>query len=831
MRRLRGRAGRTALILGLAFVMAVTSLPGATSTPSTQSAAPTPIPPATGTAEVAAPVAATSSLPIFDWGLAFILYGPGDDSTHFMGEGAAMVTDDHTRNITTFGGEGSGGLINYTVNYNYSTGSFNVTDILPGPTARTNASFGSDPASDFAVLFGGLTNLTTQTTTNDTWVYYFDNQTWRNVTQAIAPPAREGAAFAVNGSGPSALLEGGWDPSATINGSPATVFWNDTWSLNLTTLTWTQLHPASAPPPLYGSSLIWQNATHRYDLFGGCALECSSNLWTFSGAPGDWATVSTSGTPAARGSAAFVWDRDQGVGILEGGFAWGDAGAVALGTDYLFAPLTDSWSVLQAIGGPGPVYDAPNTWADFPGCVGFLTVGGNTALLGPPLNASVLSPAGEPSLNCFPNLISGGGSPPPPPCSVQSVPLEIRVDNNLTGVGIPNATVSFTGGCIANQVVQTDRYGEVDVTLPAPDVLNFTARAPGYRSRTIEAEFLPNTSNIITIDLSPYPSITVRAFGQNATSLAPLDNVSVVDGTFEVLGTTNFGGWFNLSVLQLPQGPATILGILANYSKASTGVQVPFSGHVWANLTLDAAGPLDVEFVSNSTGQPLANVSAQLKDVDLEGPGFLSFTSGANGWHNFSREVAGNYSVTSMLLGYGSNVTAFDHVWIDSQVVVVRLVPLLGGTLDVLVRSSSTRDPIGGAFVELVTFGNRSSSSDGWANFTGVEPPALYELIASAAGYRSNFTFVSVTYGSVIAPFPVLLTLLPPCPGSPGCLTSVTGTSPPAFGYLNGGTVTTLIVFGTPAALLLAGLAYVVVAPRRGRSSSPPAPPARRGTG
>src|SRR5579871_3835271 len=54
----------------------------------------------------------------YEWGTAQILYGPGDDTTHFMGEGAAMVADDSLRNLTTFGGEGSGGLTNWTVNYN-----------------------------------------------------------------------------------------------------------------------------------------------------------------------------------------------------------------------------------------------------------------------------------------------------------------------------------------------------------------------------------------------------------------------------------------------------------------------------------------------------------------------------------------------------------------------------------------------------------------------------------------------------------------------------------------------------------------------------------------
>ena len=184
----------------------------------------------------------------YDWGLAYIYYGPGDDTTHFLGEGAAMVVDNALRNITVFGGEGRGGLTNYTVNYNYSTGIFDVGILQPSPTPRTNASFAAVPGRDFAVLFGGLTDLATQQATNDTWVYYFANQSWVNVTSAVAPPPRESAAFAVDPGADSALLEGGWDPNYESNGSSGITIWNDSWQLNLSSWRWSEL-PARARSP------------------------------------------------------------------------------------------------------------------------------------------------------------------------------------------------------------------------------------------------------------------------------------------------------------------------------------------------------------------------------------------------------------------------------------------------------------------------------------------------------------------------------------------------------------------------------------------------------
>jgi hypothetical protein len=797
--------------------------PAKTGTPLVDGAVAVPLP---------AGVSPGTTIPVFEWGLAFIYYSPGDDETHFMGEGAAMVADDSLRNITTFGGEGAGGLTPYTVNYNYSTGSFNVSVLAPGPSPRTNVSFASVPGRQFAVLFGGLTNLTTDDTTNDTWVYYFANQTWQNVTHRVAPPAREGAAFAVNASGDQALLEGGWNPSATVDGSPASVFWNDTWSLNLTTFDWTQLLPTASPPPLYGSGMIWQNATHEFDLFGGCALECSADLWAFGGAPARWTKLATIGAPpSARAAAAFVWDGADQLAIVDGGFSWGGSGATAIGNGALFSPSSGEWYTLQAGGGPGPVYDAPNTWADFPGCEGLLTLGGSITLAGPPENASVLQPLGVNTTNCFPNLISGSG-PPPPPCSTQSVPLEIRVVDNQTGRGIPDANVSFTGRCIADQKVVTDASGLVNVTLPAPDVLNFTAIATGYRPNTVETEFLPNTTNVVTIPLGPFPSITVRAFGLGVSGVPrPIRNVTVEDGSYKILGATNAAGWLNVTALQIPTGPATILGVLANYSEASAPVVVPYSGHVSANLTLDAAGNLEVEVVNPATGHGIAGAAGELRDVDVAGPGFVPYLTNATGWFNFSDRIADNYTVSAVATGYNSNQTTFDHVWIAPQVVVVKLTELVGGVLDVYVRSAATDLPIPGAVVALASFGNETANSAGWANFTNVRPPELYEVVSSATGYRQNFSFVSLSYGSVIAPYPILLIPLPPCPGSANCPTTGATPIPPPFGYLNGGGFLGLLLLGTPAALLVAGVAYVVLVSRRNRSQNAVRAPTPLGRG
>ncbi len=832
-----GRVARLLfLVLLLGVLVGLPSGPAAARSlpPVLPHAGPPPTPPARAQAAALpfpGPFApASSTPPTFEWGHAYIFYSPGDDATHFMGEGGAMVVDDHLHNITTFGGEGRGGLINYTVNYNDSTGAFQVAVPAPSPSARTNASFASVPGRDFAVLFGGLTDLRTQATTNDTWVYYFGNQTWQNVTHSRAPPARESAAFAVNASGNVALLEGGWAPDVAFGGSTGAVVWNDTWSLNLTTFDWTEATRVAAPPPMYGSVMIWQNATDRFDLFGGCALSCSGGLWSYGGDPAAWQPVATSGGPSARASPTFVWDAADGLGILYGGFTYGANGVTALQGGYLFDPEGDLWSPLVLGGGPGPRFDAPSAWADFPGCVGLNLIGGNTSLAGPPMNASVLEPTGAPSPNCFPYLISGGG-PPPKPCSVAQSPLDLRVIDNFTGLGVPDATVEVMGGCVARSAM-TNQLGYLNLSLPAPDNLSIAASAPGYRLNEVLRPFLPNTTVELLLPLAPYPSLRLRAWGVNASGdRVPLPGVTVDQGTAIVLGTTGPSGFLNVSHVISAGGNLTLYGARSDYSTGNSTVRVPYSGPFEVNLTLYLAGSLDVRALSSAAGNaPIPLAAGTLTDTDPGSGPPLSFTTNGLGWYNVTLLPAGNYTVSASAPGYFPSTVRFDHPWLATTTITVALAPQLGAILDVLVRSAATGDSLGGASVELLGNPTLTTNGAGYANYSNVRPAGLYQVVASASGYISNFSWVRLEYGEVLAPYLVYLRPIALCPGGPACPAEPTGASPPPFGYLGGGALTSALLVAAPAALLAAGLLYAALLLRgRDRPSRPTAAAPRPG--
>ena len=129
----------------------------------------------------------------------------------------------------------------------------------PMPTRRAGHA-ATESGSEQFVLFGGRTGNTLNFTKdtrmmNDVWNFDRARQIWRHMrpTSAQAPSPRQYAAAVVMGG--RLYIFGG------IDGLSDVVF-NDVWSFDLYSQTWSQLSPNSgsvqgyAPPPLYGSRLV-----------------------------------------------------------------------------------------------------------------------------------------------------------------------------------------------------------------------------------------------------------------------------------------------------------------------------------------------------------------------------------------------------------------------------------------------------------------------------------------------------------------------------------------------------------------------------------------------
>lgn len=145
----------------------------------------------------------------------------------------------------------------------FAIGSRAWTRLAPAgavPPARTNVegALVYDRASKVFVLFGGSGPK------NDTWLFDPRTTTWRNVTPAVSPPARELHAMAYDEANRVVILTGGRGKDAAGN----SVIYDDTWAYSTATNTWKKL-TVSGLPKLYHHSAVYNPAQQAVMLISG----------------------------------------------------------------------------------------------------------------------------------------------------------------------------------------------------------------------------------------------------------------------------------------------------------------------------------------------------------------------------------------------------------------------------------------------------------------------------------------------------------------------------------------------------------------------------------
>lgn len=222
---------------------------------------------------------------------------------------------------------------------------------------------------------------------NDCWWFYFQSQTWTQLSSNMAPRFQAAAAGApTRGNGSSLVTFGGTDGSATFGDMyehtyhgwlPASVwekpaprlcpamaydrvhqrtllfggehYRNDSWSYDGTT--WTPIVPlGSIPPPRREAAACFDEASAAMIMFGGLPLQ--SETWALSSA--GWSQRGMG--PAKRGRAAMVYVASAQRCLLFGGHdhGWGvfPPMPVTYGDTWLYDASTDQWQ--QGPSGPSP---------------------------------------------------------------------------------------------------------------------------------------------------------------------------------------------------------------------------------------------------------------------------------------------------------------------------------------------------------------------------------------------------------------------------------------------------------------------------------------------
>lgn len=791
-----------------------------------------------------APLPSKAAASPYSWSSAFIGYGPSDPASLLFGEGTGMVSYNALDEVVFFGGQGLGGLSGVTLIYNWwynasdpynSTEGWNYTRSPVSPEARTNMSFGADQSAGEALLFGGLTDLTGQTTTNDSWLYNFATDRWSNVTARGGPPDRESAAFAVDQTDGIALLFGGIAPTYTSGTSGGAVIWSDTWEFHFATSSWTEVAtPAgTGPSPRFGASMVWDPTANAFFMVGGCALRCVMDTWRFDPSTSSWSGVNMTGhVPPARLGASFAWDPGADQAVLFGGSSFDQNGSsVVYGDSYLFLPTGEWIAYTVPAGGPatiyqpGPEFDAATTWANFPGCNVMWVMGGNGALQAITSMAYVIQPTNDsPLFQCWYWFSEPGPyNAPPPECS-QTSELIVTVANAFTQVGIPGAIVSVSGHC-APVIGHTGPYGSVQLTLATPDNLTINVSANGFHGNSTWYNYTygnstTNTTEVqirsITVLLLPFPAINVQVLGnEGGVFLSPVFNAAVFLDNSSEIGPTDVYGWSNDSSVSEFNQSVVVSASAVNFSTAWRSVLVPYTGEVNVTLVLQADGHLTVIVLDERTHKPVSHATGTVIRLDQGLPGPFQYAVDHAG--RFTTQLPlGNYSATAGAPGYLANRTggAAFLPWVYNATIVVDLLLDYGTNISVRLRNAVTGAPIGGG---LVTFGSvieLPTNPAGFANASDLGPPGEMKIVGIASGFYENSTIVRLDYDLTLPPLTLNLTpdcALGGCPGSGG-------PSGPGVSSLLPGGVALVLLSAAPALFAILGALYALgLATRRPR--------------
>jgi N-acetylneuraminic acid mutarotase len=260
----------------------------------------------------------------------------------------AMVYDSSSRKVVVFGGKGTHDRY-FNDLWVYSPGGawsqLSPRGALPSP--RFGHGLVYDSSRTEIIAFGGVQGTTFQPA-GDTWVYDPGTSTWRRSGAAGGgPAARLYPSTAYDATSRTTILFGGWTGSSAFD---------DTWSYDESTGSWTRVDTSGAPPARWGASMVDDPTTGRLILFGGLfgGYDGRSRLgdtWVYDPASRTWTDARPSGpVPPARAYAAMAYDRAIDRVILFGGFA-GPQGL--LGDTWAYDPATNRWSML-ATGQGGP---------------------------------------------------------------------------------------------------------------------------------------------------------------------------------------------------------------------------------------------------------------------------------------------------------------------------------------------------------------------------------------------------------------------------------------------------------------------------------------------
>jgi len=227
----------------------------------------------------------------------------------------AMAYDADSDRVILFGGWTGTGQSTETWAYDQNTDTWTNVAPATSPPAGVFLHMAYDAESDRVILFGGSTERFAASS-NETWAYNFDSNTWTRMNPGNSPSVRQTfGMMAYDAESDRTTLFGGYD---------GTTSFADTWTYHYNTDAWTRMSPETAPSARHAGAMAYDAGTDRVVLFGGNAGVQSDETWIYDANRDTWALAGTGTAPSRRFGAAVAYDVESVHVVLFGGSSGGD---------------------------------------------------------------------------------------------------------------------------------------------------------------------------------------------------------------------------------------------------------------------------------------------------------------------------------------------------------------------------------------------------------------------------------------------------------------------------------------------------------------------------
>jgi len=228
--------------------------------------------------------------------------------------------------LVTFGVEAGGAA--HTWIYDLAKNKWTMKDPSFSPAARVGHSLVYDDYDNEIILFGGTNYLNYDTFYNETWSYNTSTNTWTNRTPAISPPARANHSMAFDKANGEMVLFGGYSGAAL----------NDTWTYNLSKNLWTRKNPTNAPSPRYMHDMIYHDGQAVTILYGGFDTSELKETWSYNLSADAWTELKPASKPHFSGPVQMVYEPGTGqiVTFLGSGYLVNLALAIGRTDEYIW---------------------------------------------------------------------------------------------------------------------------------------------------------------------------------------------------------------------------------------------------------------------------------------------------------------------------------------------------------------------------------------------------------------------------------------------------------------------------------------------------------------